>query len=531
MTDFISALRDALSFDIFSNEDAQLAIHSQDSSIFKRLPSGVMYPRTVEDVKTIVKLAAIHGANLSVRAGGTCMSGGSLTNGYILNLTKHLTKISVNSYNKSAEIEMGAFYRDLEKETLKHNLIFPAYTSSKDICGIGGMLGNNASGEKSIRHGSTIDNVHAVDVVLYDGEVYAFEETSDEEFRKICNQSSVLGRVCAALLEVYENYEKSYTAAVGEVKKAASGYRLEKIYNPKTNSWNLAKLFIGAQATTGIVVKARLKLVDISLYKRSVVVPVHDLSQLPSILKIIMNHRPESVETFDKNTFIQAKKFLPDDFLAVEQFFTPTVDLIVFAEFAENNQIDTDTEAHMATEELKILTDHVFYCTDAKLMNSIWNIRRNSFRVMRDAVYDSPYKRAVPCIEDIIVPIGRFDIFIPELMAILKKYSIEYGFHGHIGDGALRIIPIIDFKNSPEALEVIGDLMRDVFELIKRLKGNTSADHGDGLIRTPFLKLFYGDVLYQEVILRIKELFDPHQIFNNDKKVKVTEADWRGWVK
>lgn len=531
MTDFKKAICEALSHDVLHDSDTQLAIHSKDSSIFTKEPEGVLYPKTVADIKTIVKLATKHGVGLSVRAGGTCMSGGSLTEGYVLNLTKYMTSIQVNPYAKSAEIEMGAYYRDLEKEILKYNLMFPAYTSSKDICGIGGMLGNNASGEKSIRYGGTLDNVHAVHVVLHDGEEYVFEEVSDDEFKKHMKQGGVYGTVCKKLHEIYTTYHGEYTKAVGSVKKSASGYRLEKIYNPKTKTWNLAKLFIGAQATLGIITKARLRLVPINPYKRALIVSVHSLAELPELLQTIMKYNPESVETFDKNTYHFAKKFLPKETLTIQHFFGPDVELIVIAEFSENTQKETDATAHMVSKTLKELGAKVEYITDTKIIDAAWAVRRSSFRVLRDATFSNTNKRAVPCIEDIIVPIQNFDVFIPELLGILKKYNIEYGFHGHIGDGALRVVPVFDFTHKDIALAHIQEFMEDVFSLIKKVHGNISADHSDGLIRTPFLEMFYGTKLYTEVIVAIKKLFDPYTIFNPHKKIGLTTKQWTDWVR
>lgn len=531
MTDFVKDLSQALSFDIFTDADNIVAIHSQDSSIFKRAPKGVLYPRTVQDIQTIVRLATKHKVTLSVRAGGSCMSGSSLTDGYILNLTKYFKNISVNPYAKSATVDMGVFYRDIEAEISKHNLMFAAYPSSKDVCGIGGILGNNASGEKSIRYGATIENVQSVDVVLFDGEIYSFEEMSHVEFVKLAKAKTTLGHVCKHLLDIYKQYEKQYAEAVGKVKKAASGYRLEKIYNSKTKTWNLAKLFVGAQATLGIIVSARLKLVDISLYRRTMVLPIGNLAELPAVLKTIMNFNPESVETFDIHTYMHAKKFLPEDTEKIKEFFAPGVSLIVIAEFSQATQAETDMQVNEVYKALQYVTREVSLITEPSLIQSVWAIRRSSFRVMRDATYDNPHKRAVPCIEDIIVPIDRFDVFVPALMSILKKYNIEYGFHGHIGDGALRIIPVFDFSDKKKALTLIEVIMTEVFMLIKKLKGNSSADHGDGLIRTPFLREFYGEALYQGVIVGLKKLFDPHGVFNADKKVAVTTKDWEGWVR
>ena len=111
------------------------------------------------------------------------------------------------------------------------------------------------------------------------------------------------------------------------------------------------------------------------------------------------------------------------------------------------------------------------------------------------------------------------------MINILKNNHIEFAFHGHIGDGSLRFIPIIDFENKKAAFDLIIKLMNQVFILVKDLGGNMSADHSDGIIRTPFLKDFYGIDLYDGVIVAIKNLFDPEGIFNIKKKTGLNKTD------
>ncbi len=514
-----------------SNDKKDLELYSTDSSIFKCTPKEIVYPRNVQDIQELVRITTKNKEHISVRAGGTCMSGGSLTTGTLIDMKRFMNSVEILPYGKSATVQMGAYYRDIEAKAKIHNIMFAPYTSSKDVCGIGGMIGNNASGEKSIRHGATVDNVHSVTVVLHDGEVYTFEEISEEKCLEISKKKTVIGGIYRNVRELYQTYGLLYGKRVGNVKKAASGYRLEHVYNMKTRTWNLAKLFIGSQGTLGIITEAKLKLVPVPLYTRTIAIPVDELSRLPGILQTVMKYNPEGVETFDVHTWQHAKQFMPDETLRISDYFAHGETLIVLAQFSEATQTATDTTAHGCVQALQTFAPRTSYIADTEMVQSLWAVRRSAYKVLRDALYDTPLKRAVPCIEDIIVPVSKYDVFIPKLISILTRLNVEYGFHGHIGDGALRVIPIVDFTDKDSAIEIINEMCIEVFALVKELEGNTSADHGDGIIRTPFLREFYGDILYEQVILGIKEIFDPHNIFNNDKKVSIKVSDWKNMLK
>ena len=138
-----------------SNEAAELERCSRDASNFTIVPSAVYYPKNVEEIQTVLVQAKTDGVPVSVRAGGTCMSGGSLTDGYMLDLTKYMNEVSVDPAARTATAGAGAYFRDIEDQAKEHKLFFAGYPSSHRDCGIGGMLGNNASGEKSLRHGPT----------------------------------------------------------------------------------------------------------------------------------------------------------------------------------------------------------------------------------------------------------------------------------------------------------------------------------------------------------------------------------------
>lgn len=533
----------------YSTDKTVLDLHSRDASIFAVQPEAIVYPRNKMEIEAIVRAAGIIDfelksaqratvsgklqnlfksfrsaetelepafISLSVRAGGTCMSGGSLSAGVIINMTKYMNAFTIDHINKTAVVEMGVMYRDLEDEMSLHNLFFAGYTSSKDICGIGGMIGNNSSGEKSIFYGATIDNVESLKVILADAQEYSFGPLSEAEFKAKQMQHDTEGELYRKISRLLAKYKPEISAIKRPVPKCASGYRIERIYNEASKTYNLASLFVGSQSTLGIITEVKLRLVESRPAHAMIAIPVDSLGNLPKILSSIMKHRPESVETFDIHTLQSADKFKPTDTARVRKIITPSTELIILAEFAGDSTVQADDLAECTRVDIAAhLGIAAFNIKDILLYQSLWNIRRSSFGVMRDDVNGT--KHAVPCIEDIIVPISKFGIFIPELIRILKTRGVHYGFHGHIGDGALRVIPIFDMSDHA-VVSKITELSRAVFYLVRSLGGNMSADHSDGIIRSPFLKEFYGPRTYQ-LFIDIKKIFDPRNLFNPNKKV------------
>jgi len=504
----------------FENTDEVLKEHSTDASVFRVKPTAVLYPKSREDIALVVrKIGEMkkrgEDVSVSVRAGGTCMSGGSLHTGYMLNLTRYMNAIRVDPVARTVTVEMGAYFRDIEAEALKHGLMFAPYPSSKMICGIGGMVGNNASGEKSLRHGATIDNVISLEVVGADGEVFTTGEMSRG------NTMSPKEKDIEHLALEFGPRLKDFLSAV---PKTSSGYRLDRVVEKDT--MDLTPLFVGAQGTLGIITKAVLHLTPIPVHSRLLLVSIDSLQVLPSVLRTVLTHDPECVETFDINTFKRARQHLSEDASRIEFCFRDDTHALVLVELSEETDEETERVARLCFADLEKLGVRVHFADNKDIFDSAWNVRRHSFSLMWDNNEEG--FRAVPCIEDSIVPVAVFDVFVTKLLEIIARYNISYAYHGHIGEGALRVIPLFDMRKS-DVGETIISFTREVVALLLSLRGNPSADHSDGIIRSPFLKEFYGDDMY-DVFTTIKEIFDPLHILNPYKKTGGTESNILKWL-
>ncbi len=242
--------------------------YSHDASIFEILPKLVAYPKDSEDIKNLVRFVKEEkqknpkdSISITVRSAGTDMSGGAINTSIIMDVTRYMNAlISISPDNREALVEPGMFYRDFEVETLKYGLILPCYTASKSINALGGMVGNNSSGEKTLKYGSTRNYVKELKVIFADGYEYIVRPLVKKELYAKVAQTDFEGKVYRELLEMINKNSESIQKARPNVSKNSAGYDLWDIWKEDTETFDLTKLIVGSQGTLGIVTKITLKL-------------------------------------------------------------------------------------------------------------------------------------------------------------------------------------------------------------------------------------------------------------------------------
>jgi FAD/FMN-containing dehydrogenase len=521
------------------DDEKTLDAFSRDASVFEVKPTIVVAPDGVEDLSKLVTFVGDYNTahqdklSLTPRAAGTDMSGGPLTTSIALDMTRHFHRFKEIG-SDYAVVEPGMYYRDFEKETLKHDLLMPAYTSSREICTVGGMVANNAGGEKSLTYGKVERYVRRLKVVLSDGKEYTLEPLSKGELSRKMRLSGLEGAIYRGIYRLVSDNFRLLQEAKPQVSKNSAGYALWNVWDGKT--FDLTKLLVGSQGTLGIITEITFGLVRPKKHARLLVIFMHDLTHLATLVNEVLAFKPESFESYDHHTLKLALRFLPEigqrlgksRLFGLLQQFTPEFRLIVrrgiptltlLAEFtgdSEQEARDKAVQAQAGIAHFGLPT----LVTDTKLeTKKYWIIRRESFNLLRHHVKKL---HTAPFIDDIAVRPDVLPRFLPELTEIMSHYNLIYTLAGHIGDGNFHIIPLMDLTD-PRSARIIPELSRKVFALVFSYKGSMTGEHNDGLIRTPFLLDMYGKKVYA-LFAETKKLFDPDNIFNPGKKVN---ADMR----
>ncbi len=517
-----------------AGDDATLTTYSRDYSIFKVKPSLVVFPKDVDDLKNLVKFvskkkAAGENISLTGRSAGTDMTGGPLTQSIVVSFTKYFNHIKEIA-SDYAIIEPGVYFRDFEKELKPKGLLYPPYPASKDLCALGGMINNNSGGEKTLQYGKTEDYVEQVRLVMGDGEEHVLRPLNGAELQAKIQEKSFEGEIYRKLYKLIDDNYDEIKAAKPKVSKNSAGYFLWNVWDKQT--FDITKLIVGSQGTFGLLTEAKLRLVKERKYGKLAVVFLNDLAPLGNLIVETLKFNPESVESYDDKTLWIALRFLPSiiksmkgGFLKLMWKFIPEAlmalrggipKMIVLIELTSDDKIELNYRMEALRVMVKKFNLPVRVLKDHSEEEKYWIIRRQSFKLLHD---HSIGKDTAPFIDDIVVKPEVLPEFLPKLNRILDKYKkdLVYTVAGHPGNGNFHIIPLMNLKD-PRIRALIPIISDEVYKLVFQYKGSTTAEHNDGIIRTPYLEGMYGPKI-TALFAEVKKIFDQQGIFNPGKKV------------
>ncbi len=517
-------LQEHLIGEVITSPDAR-RYFSTDTSIFTLTPAIVVYPRNENDVRKTARFTwqlAERGRVIPItaRGAGTDQTGAAIGSGVMMVFPAHMNKIlELDPKSGSVAVQPGLNYGKLQQTLHTHGRFLPPYPASLEYCTLGGSIANNAGGEKSVKYGTTRDYVRNLRVVLANGEVIETRRLSKRELSKKMGLNSFEGEVYRSLDTLIEEHKDLVAQTKKDVLKNASGYNLGDIKH-KDGSFDLTPLIVGSQGTLGIVTEAIIETETFNPHTSLMVASFKDIEDAAKAV-VELRHLPSMpsvIEMVDEHLLNFIDKTNPNQLKGVLE--RPFDKVLLLVEFDDANLRVQKRLVKKAKKILESYSTKVQLESETEQQENLWKIRQAAAGVT--AFYEGGIK-ALPVIEDGIVPVEKLGDFIHKVYELFAKNSLQVALWGHAGSGNLHMQPLLDLGQLGDRQRIFR-LMDEYNTLVIGMGGSLSGQHGDGRLRGPYLSQLYGPEVYS-LFGKVKKIFDPHGTLNPKVKTDVTLDD------
>lgn len=514
----------------FFTDDLMKSIYATDASVYRKLPLAVAYPRTIADLILLIDFAKTNATSLIPRTAGTSLAGQCVGEGIVVDVSKHFTKIlDFNEREQTVTVQPGVVRDQLNNYLKPYGLFFGPNTSTSNRCMIGGMVGNNSSGTTSIQYGVTRDKVLQMKVLLSDGSEAVFENLNSEEFLQKTTQTSLEGRIYKTIYDelkhkdvqnrIVENFPKP------EIHRRNTGYAIDEliksgVFNGNSEPFNMCKLLSGSEGTLAFTTEITLKL-DVLPPTESMMVAAHfeSIEKCLQSVELTMQHHLYTCEMMDKTVLDCTKQNKTQT--ENRRFVVGDPKAILMCEVRANSFEEVQNQADNLVQAIRDSgLSYAYPVLVGSEIEKAVELRKAGLGLLGNIIGD---KKSAACIEDTAVALPDLANYISEFTELMKGHEQEAIYYAHAGAGELHLRPILNLKKS-EDVALFRQITTDVAHLVKKYQGSMSGEHGDGIVRAEFIPLMIGEANYQ-LLKRIKNAFDPNNIFNPGKIVDAYPMD------
>jgi FAD/FMN-containing dehydrogenase/Fe-S oxidoreductase len=520
-----SSLRPKLEGDIYGDYIYK-TLYATDASIYRVKPKNVVFPKSIEDVQTVLDFSINNNVPITPRGAGTSLAGQAIGSGIILDFSRFLNDIHwIDPKSRTAKLSPGVILDLLNGKTKVHNLKFGPDPASGDRATFGGMIGNNSSGSHSIQFGMTSDHVQEIEVLLADGSFIKTENKHIASKDILLQRNGIEGGLYEFGFKIHENETLLQTGEWPQVWRKASGYNLDYLINrngikpplwdsnnsdfsyppSKLGHINLTPLFVGSEGTLGIVTSATVNLVDLPKNTILCTLEFDNIEEACDAVPNLLNLSPSAIELIPPE-LIQLATKIPA-YAKLTEFVQEKSKTILLLEFEGDNQSELINKVNSI--------ENVSHVAQTNIEQSnIWKIRKVGLGLLMSVEGN---KKPIPFVEDVAVPVEKLGHFVREFEKILSNFGTKANYYAHASAGCLHIRPLIDLK-IVTGLEQLRGITKSVVVLTKSIGGAISGEHGDGRARSEWTKEMFGDDIYS-LFVELKNLADPNNIFNPQMKI------------
>lgn len=482
---------------IFRTDAEALAAYSEAAGIGRVIPRAVAVPRGPEDVATLVRWALEAGEPLIPRGSGSSMAGGAIGDGVVVDMSRLREIEDPDVSARSVRADVGVLRGELNRRAASAALRFPVDPSSGEFCTIGGMVATNAAGPHSLLHGSIRPWILALECVFDDGTVATVRRGAPPP------QTVAVER----FLRDAHPFLMADEDEPLRVMKNSSGYAVH-IYS---RTHELIDLLVGSEGTLVLFTAVELALVPTVAASASLLVSFDDLALAAEAAVVSREHGASACELLDGTFLTLAAK-------AGRELPVPrNTDAALLVEV----EAEDSTKGADVVEHLRVLFGTMGATGAAAAFGpaqegELWSLRHAASPAITRM---DPSLRSMQFIEDAAVPPAKLAEYIMGVRSILARAGTAGVIFGHAGDAHVHVNPLVDVRDNRWRSRV-DTILLEVTELVGRLGGTLTGEHGDGRLRTPLLEKVWS-AQARSLFVRIKHSFDPANIFNPGVKVPI----------
>jgi len=492
-------------------DDASRALYATDASNYRQVPIGLVVPRDVEDVIATVAACREFGAPVLSRGGGTSLAGQCCNVAVVLDFSKYMNGIlELDSDERLARVQPGIVLDALRNEAERHELTFAPDPATHSRCTLGGMIGNNSCGVHALMGGKTVDNVEALDILLYDGTRMQVGRTTEAELAAMIAEGGRRGEIYAGLKRLRDEYAVLVRERFPDIPRRVSGYNLDQLL--PENGFNVARALVGTEGTCVTILEAICELKPSPQHRRLVVLGFADAFLAADHVPQVLRFKPIGLEGFDgflldsmrrKNLAVEDVKLLPEGrgFL--------------LCEFGADSPDEVETMAaglvRAASGFARPISVAAYSPAEAA---RVWKVRESALGA---TVFVPGQASGWEGWEDSAVPPEALGAYLRELFALMDRYGYRSPMYGHFGQGCVHLRINFDLETA-SGVASFRRFLDEAAEIVLKYGGSISGEHGDGQSRAALLPKMFGPELMQ-AFREFKALWDPTNRMNPGKLI------------
>jgi FAD/FMN-containing dehydrogenase/Fe-S oxidoreductase len=492
-------------------DDASRALYATDASNYRQVPIGLVIPRDSDDVIATIAACREYGAPVLSRGGGTSLAGQCCNVAVVLDFSKYMSSIvSMDATGRMATVQPGVVLDALRREAEMHELTFAPDPATHSRCTLGGMIGNNSCGVHALMGGKTVDNIEALEIVLYDGTRMRVGRTSERELEQIIAAGGRHGELYAGLRRLRDTYSALIQERFPDIPRRVSGYNLDQLL--PENGFNVARALVGTEGTCVTILEATCELKPSPQYRRLVALGFKDAFIAADYVPAVLQLKPIGLEGFDGLLvdYMLRKKLVVDDVKLL-----PAGRGFLLCEFGA----DSSREVNAMADALVVAAGSfdakpsIARYTDEQAAR-VWKVRESALGA---SVFVPGEESGWEGWEDSAVRPELLGAYLRELFVLIEHYGYRTPMYGHFGQGCVHLRISFDLKTG-EGVAKYRSFIEEAADIVLKYGGSFSGEHGDGQSRAALLPKMFGPELMR-AFAEFKALWDPTNMMNPGKLI------------